>query len=306
MPPNTLQPWREALRKAAHAIRKQLAQTEQEIASFLRPGRAPQAIPVPLPRQRQPRFPGDKRFYTNAAFPKRTANSTRVSTLVRTEFGRSLVRPRLDGTLKAHGYRNFSSATINHAQIANEVFQSVSLGLRAGVLNTPFYPPATGHHKGHVVAGLCGAEQTTTTLSIPLFPVIAAPLTGSLSRETVSELDEVLCAAPQHLARSRRALSRLLQFGSFDYEMTRNSIDIFFYGKTRGQVERFLGDLGVACGTLHEQTGILARHADLERDANVNWCDVFDRPPPTHSVESLHGFIDAVDMHRCGTTIRAN
>lgn len=300
MPPVNL--WRDLARKAAQALRRQLAQTEQGLASILNPARSPRPIPVPLPRRRAPRFPGDKRFYTQSASPglpvSRSSGSTSIT--AKTQFGRTLTRPRLtSGTTRSQGYgRSFSTAPVNHAQVAREVYQSISLGIRAGVLNTPYYPPPTGQHAGHVLCGVRSAETVQTMLNIPLCPSIMVASQGTLSHGTVAELEGLLCTVPQFLAKLRRDLHKLMRNGSFDYKMVNNDteIQIIFHGRYREDVERFLGDIGVTSGTVTQSLGLFENDEAQE----VNWTNLFRGKygRKTKSIKSLENFVDEVDRTR--------
>lgn len=296
MPPISLAPWREMARKAAQALRRQIADTEQGLASLLNPGRRPQAIPVPLPQRPAPRFPGDRRHYTQSLRSTRVVRSGCVTPVIKTEFGRSAIRPRLTtGTLKSHGYgrSNFSTAQINHAQVAREVYQSISFGIRAGVLNTPYFPPTKGHVSGHVLHGVCSHEiSPRTLLEIPLCPSIGIESNGRLSRDVVAEIDEVLCSTPKFLAKLRRDLSKLMRYGNYDYRMINHdtAIQIIFNGRDREEVEHFLKDIDVSCGTVSEEHGVLGTSRHVE---DIDWRKLFDmKRPMSKSMESLERFVD--------------
>lgn len=331
-----LSSWRELARKAAQALRRQLAQTESGLSALLNPGRSPQSIPVPLPQRRAPRFPGDKRFYTQASRGSHLARpvpkSGTLAAFAKTEFGRISTRPRLSsGTVRSHGYgRSFSTAPINHAQVAREVYASISQGIRAGVLNAPFFPPPTtqtGRCAGGVMHGVQGHEDVQTRLTLPLAPPVIFPGSGRLSRSVVAEIGESLCATPQFLAKLRRDLTKLMRCGEFDYclvpnDVTGNSaaIQVIFHGKDRDTVERFLRDVGVSSGTVTEERLGLLSDRGTRRDEEVFWPAVHhgDRQRADQqqqqrqhyrgrrgekgreSMESLDRYVEAIDVHRYG------
>jgi len=285
--------WRDLARKAAQTLRRQLAQTENGLAALLNPGKR-QAIPIPVrnPQRRAPRFPGDKRFYTQ--FTHRASSQTPKH--VKTEFGRSSTRPRLTGTLRSHGYRTFSSSPCNHAHVAREVYAGISQGIRAGTLNLPFYPPPTGGSQKpgtvfHAAQQGGAAAYTTTVLTLPLVPAMIMPKTGSVDA-VVRAADEVLCAVPQYLAKLRRELSRLSKSGSFEYALHADSIEVAFHGKDSDQVERFLQDVGVTLGTLRERPA-------LGVNQFMDWRSALRKGQSNgDSVTSLERYVNAIDDTR--------
>lgn len=310
MPAFGLAAWREMARKAAQALRRQVQQTEQGLSTILNPGRRPQPIPIPIPQRRAPRFQGDKRSYTQWTAPRaatRTAGAT--STFIKTDFGRTATRPRvIRGTLQSHGYgrSNFSTAQINHAQIVREVSQSISLGLRAGVLNTRFFLPTNGYATGHVLHGVCSHETSPlrTYLDITLCPAACIAPEGRLSRDVVTEIDNIMFSAPKYLAQLRRNLSKVSRYGNFDYQMINNdtTIRIAFHGRGREDVERFLKDIDVSCGTLNDEHGILSSH---QATSEFKWDELLgvDRPLSS-SRQDLEDFVDAVDVERGRVNVR--
>jgi hypothetical protein len=211
----------------------------------------------------------------------------------------------VNGTLYAHGYRRgFASSSINHAQVAREVFESISLGLRAGVLNIPFYGPPDGREmrSGRVVAGIKAAEQTTCVLRIPLTPRVLAPGAGALDASLVSAVDDVLLSAPKHLAQLRRNLYRLSQFGTFAYKLTDNdtAIQVSFPGRDKESVALFLDDLldgkGATLGTLTEEQ----RFIQDDSYAEVDWTSHMyaKQHKLTKSQLSLEQYIQELDVFR--------
>ncbi|ORY78134.1 hypothetical protein BCR37DRAFT_113929 [Protomyces lactucae-debilis] len=320
MPPMNLAPWREAARKLAQAVKRQIEQTEQEVAAFLRPGKQVlQRERVPLPRRsqgtlhdrvRDKQAQDARRHYTQFAGPTRHHHAGRSTSAtvaqVKTIFGQSATRSTMGGTLRAHGYRRgFASSSINHAQVVREVFESISLGLRAGVLNNPFFTAPDGRELrgGRVVAGLKASEHLTTVLTIPLTPKILAPSTGVLNAALISAVDEAVLAAPKHLAKLRRNVYRLMQFGSFPYKLVDNdsTMEVVFPGRDRESVELFLDDLmdgkGASLGALHERP----RFVESEQmDQEVDWAThLYARDHKmTRSQLSLERYIHDLDVFR--------
>ena len=187
---------RDLAKRIAQTLKRQIAQSDAEISSFLRP-RRPVPIPIPV------RLP-----------PKSRLDS---------------IKSRLGtGTLRAHGYRAFSTQRINHAKA---VFDAL-----------PRYCP------GQVSAAV-RAIHPSTTLTIPILPALAIPKTGSLS-EVIDELDDLIISAPQMLARVRRDVQRLKKSGDFEYALNDHAIDITFHGKEMSLVEAYLSDIGVSSGTI--------------------------------------------------------
>lgn len=298
-----LAPWRELARKAAQAIKRQLAQTESGLSALLNPSRRPQSIPIPIPiPRREPRFPNSKRFYTQF-LPHRTSRATqkRPSQFVKTEFGRTQLRPRLSGTTRAHGYRSFSSSPVNHTHVMREVQASIAQGIRAGVLNTPFFPPPSVHDKslGKVLHGVMGSESTrvATTLSMDLLPPsLIMPRQGELTRAIVAEVDEAILSFPQFMAKLRRDLNALARSGVLEYHIKDNTMHFVFPGKTKDQVERWLRDIHVTRGTVTESHSPVQSAREEE---DVDWNAVFD----ARMSRSLEAYVDAIDAQRCGHAI---
>lgn len=328
--------WRDLARKAAQSIRRQLAQTEAGLSSLLSPARQRQPVPIPLPQSgRRPRFPaslpGSRRFFTDVLRPSARPlhGSGRPSVLpLKTQFGRTALRPRLAGTTRVHGWhaRSFSSTTINHAHVAREVHASIAQGIRAGLLNTPFFPPprhcsaasAAARHHGDgaaaagsaVMHGIMGSEcgMVRTNFTIELFPAtLEAALRGSagktLDGTVVREIDETISALPQFMARLRRDLSILTRAAeSLQYSITKDrSMQITFYGRTRDEVEVWLRDLGIARGTLTEERPPV--RACRPEHENVDWQTIFGRRRRQHGTpsDSLEDYVYAIDTQRCGS-----
>lgn len=303
MPPPVTS-WREAASKLARAIKRQLAQTEEEIASFLNPQRNNSGAlrglvrePIPLPRRQTPRERllggnGARREFSTqarliggrAALKPRASPAIGVASAIRTEFGRSALRPRLQGTLRVNGYRmpgggsrNFSTTHVNHAK---EVYEAICLGIRAGVFNAPIRPiecrardqPARVGHVSHAVAS---RDVVRTHLDFKLSPLAAAlPRKGCITTDAVvAEIDDLICDLPTYMARLRRDLASLALAGDFGYTMRDNAtvLRITFHGKDAQQVENYLDELGISLGVVTEDAGFLRSNG---RDEHVDWAQL--------------------------------
>lgn len=316
MPPKGFAPWRDLLRKAAKSIKDKLQQTESEVAALLAPKR-PQSIPIPIPIRLPPkgfRFPGDRRFIHtsfNAAKTQAAPRVTRpIAAAFKTQFTRSCLRPTLHGTLPrtAHGVtlgsgRTFCHSATNHARVAMEVANSISQGLRAGVLNVTRTVPSSRketQRDGHVLSVLKSVRgHPQTTLSIKLYPEINVLSKGELLQAFVSEIDEAILAVPAHLARIRRDLQRLAKAGSFPYVVCvkDRTLEITFAGKEAEAVERFLIDIGVVSGTLIEGREPFLEGSSGIGTEEVDWRKVFGQKKgkSRHGTDSLERYLEEID-----------